>query len=529
MRRSADFVFILLIAGLLSFCSMGYELLIARFLASLTADAILAQSLTVGCFLFAMGFGAFAYGKRKPRSPWTFLVGVELMISLIASIAIPAMSLASLYVTRPWRLIVGCQLVTFAIGFLSGAELPALIEVAKKYSSRAFGWVLAANYLGALLISILLPQVFVPALGLYMFSWTLALATALAAGLMFIRSLEFRPSLRWPGLVVVLMLPPFLSSQRDTFEQFYLKSYYYFAPSSLMPSEIKSTLEAHADLPRVQRFSSPYQEIDIVQDDLHLVGLDRYDGEFHLLLDQRNQFGSHTEAIYHDTMVHGSINLARQKPARALVIGGGDGLIVRDLLRYPEVAAVTLVELDPMMIHLANDPQALRSLNKGALLDKRVTVVTGDGFEWLRRDGEKFDAIFIDLPHPNSLDVSRLYSMEFYTFAKRRLSNEGFLVFDFPFSSLMKTGGERSKILASSITEAVAAAGFKSSAAFGFWESFMIASTKERTFEFDYEALEPYVADISAFNLALVQLSPRPAMPNSIFRPRVMKRTFEGG
>lgn len=529
MRRSVDLAFTLLVAALVSFCSMGYELLIARLLVSLTADAVLAQSLTVGCFLLALGLGAFSVGRLEIRRHWIFLANLEIILAVVACFAVPAIAIASLQTGSPWKLIVGSQLVTLVIGFLSGAELPVLIEIAKPRSKRAFGWVLAANYIGALVVSIALPQALVPTLGLYTLSWTLALLTALAAGLAFIRSFEFKPSLTWPGMALVLVLPPALASRQDVFEQFYLKSYYYVRSPSLLPSEIEKTREIHSDLPRVMRLSSPYQEIDVVRDDMHLFGLTEGGDDFHLFIDQKNQFGSHTEAIYHNTMVHAGINLARTKPAKALVIGGGDGLIVRDLLRYPEVKAITLVELDPAMIRLANTYPALRELNRGALQDPRVTVVTADGFEWLRREGERFDAIFIDLPHPNSVDLSRLYSAEFYRFAKRRLAGNGFVVVDFPASSLLKSERKRNTDAVASLVETLHAGGFGTVAGFGFWESFLIATPDERKFEFDYDALDPYVDDIAVFNMALIELPKTPARANSIFRPMVLKVSFDGG
>jgi len=375
----------------------------------------------------------------------------------------------------------------------------------------------------------LLPQYLVPSLGLYGLSWILALMTALAAGLCFIRSFEFGISLRWPGLALVLMIPPIFSSHKDQFEQFYLKSYYYVGAVSWTPEEIRQTLQAHRDLPRVTRVSSGYQEIDLVQDDLHLYGLANYQNEFNLLLDQKNQFGSHTEPIYHDTIVHAGINLAKSKPSNALVIGGGDGLLVRELLRYPEVKSITLIELDPHMIEIANQFQPLRALNKGSFHDPRVHVVIADGFEWLRHGKEKFEGIFIDLPHPNSIDLSRLYSVEFYTFAKRRLSDDGFLIFDFPFASLLRSPQLRNGDVVASIVDTIQTAGFPSVAGFGFWESFLIASPRERTFEFDYEALSPYVSDMAAFNMALIDFPKKHGRVNSIFRPVVLKTTFEGG
>lgn len=517
MRRDLELGFILSMSAVLAFCSMGYELLIVRYLISLSSDTVLAQSLTVGCYLGALGVGAFAAAKFKTRETWGLLADVETLLAACAALALPLLAIVTVY-SGFTHMVYTAQIATVIIGFLSGLELPLLISLASGLTRRAFGFVLTANYLGAVAASICVTKYILPTNGLYTTTWLLALFSAFAAALALLRAKPRRPNLRWILVPCAIALPQFAALHRDDLEQFFLKSYYFVAPTSFGVRALKETIELHRTYPRVRRISSPYQDIDLVPVDLRMIGLGA-SGDFNLFLDQRNQFGSAKSAIYHDTIVHGAINLAKHVPKKALVIGGGDGLIARELVKYPEIESITLVELDPSVIDLAKS-YPLVYLNQRVFSNPKVHVVAADGFEWLRRSSDRFDAVFIDLPHPSSLDVSRLYTVEFYKFVKRSLSSDGFMVFDFPFFGLLETEKGRHAIAALSST--VDASGFESKRAFGHWESFMIATPKKSSLEFDYTSLDSRIQDMSASNMALVELPEESGAPNTLFKPSLL-------
>jgi spermidine synthase len=113
-----------------------------------------------------------------------------------------------------------------------------------------------------------------------------------------------------------------------------------------------------------------------------------------------------------------------------LVLGGGDGLAARELLRMPQVQQVVQVELDPAVIALARGP--LRGANAGALDDPRVQVVVDDAMTWMREPDVLpeggFDAVIIDLPDPDNPVLGRLYSLEFYALVTRVLAVDGLVV-----------------------------------------------------------------------------------------------------
>lgn len=144
-----------------------------------------------------------------------------------------------------------------------------------------------------------------------------------------------------------------------------------------------------------------------------------------LYLDGRLRVSARDEYRYHEALVHPAMNGPH---ARVLILGGGDGLAAREVLRYPDVRSVTLVELDPTVTRLARTDRALSALNAHALDDPRVTVVTGDAFTWLRTARGRYDVVISDLPDPGISASTKLYSAEFYGLVSEALAADGRLV-----------------------------------------------------------------------------------------------------
>jgi spermidine synthase len=206
------------------------------------------------------------------------------------------------------------------------------------------------------------------------------------------------------------------------------------------------------------------------------------DHNWQLWLNGNKQFSSVDEAIYHEYLVHPAMNLAAHHQ-RVLILGGGDGLALREVLKYPDVKEVTLVDLDPEMIKFAREHPVMARLNQGALSDGRVTsnlskhslgsgvvdsgskrdvtIDTGEvksvecseehgTSQCLREpitekvanvnvftiDADRFitdrpgwwDVVIVDLPDPSSVELAKLYSTEFYGKVKNVLSPGGLVV-----------------------------------------------------------------------------------------------------
>ncbi len=143
-----------------------------------------------------------------------------------------------------------------------------------------------------------------------------------------------------------------------------------------------------------------------------------------LYLDGGLQFSSIDEHRYHEVLVH--IPMAQaQSHHKVLVLGGGDGLVVRELLKYKDIREITLVDLDPAVVELANSNPHLLALNKGSLMNDKVEVIHQDAFEYLEHNKSVYDVIIVDLPDPNNESLNKLYTKEFYSLNRNHLKEAG--------------------------------------------------------------------------------------------------------
>jgi predicted membrane-bound spermidine synthase len=146
-----------------------------------------------------------------------------------------------------------------------------------------------------------------------------------------------------------------------------------------------------------------------------------------MYLDKQLQFSSLDERIYHEALVHPAMTLI-PKRQRVLILGGGDGFAVREVLKYKDVGHVDLVDLDPLVLKVAKSVKQVVSLNNHSLNDKRVSVYQQDARVFLSKRRDLYDAIIVDFPDPADKVVSRLYTAEFFRRMFRHLTPNGILV-----------------------------------------------------------------------------------------------------
>jgi spermidine synthase len=163
--------------------------------------------------------------------------------------------------------------------------------------------------------------------------------------------------------------------------------------------------------------SSPAQRIVVT----------RWRDDLRLFLNGNLQFSSLDEYRYHESLVHPALATVPHA-RRALVLGGGDGLAVREILKYPNIEQVTLVDLDPAMTRLFADAPPLRALNGDALNHSKVKVHNADAFIWLEQSRDHFDFVVMDFPDPSNHSLGKLYTTAFYNLLSRRLSARGVAV-----------------------------------------------------------------------------------------------------
>ncbi|MFQ5796994.1 MAG: spermidine synthase, partial [Candidatus Bipolaricaulia bacterium] len=440
---------------ILSACSLLYELLIAQTLTLIAGNMVIWYSLTVGTYLAAMGVGAILYGSPTRSRDWGRLYRVEIMLSLIGASAVILLNFAHflhLFQTTQGAGTLSTYVffglsftVTFLIGVLTGMELPLLIDLGNELAAgtnvtnRVLGW----DYIGALAGGVTFPLFLVPFLELHTIGFVIAALNLLVAVYILRRFLSWAPgaTLKTLGSATfgVALTIAYLAGSH--IEQYFLKKYYFYIESGVSLATLFDPLH---DMPFVYRESSPYQKIDIVHDPgRYDILMEAYSTKFtedrskpvdrYLFLNGDFQTTSNAEELYHEWFAHVPIIINGKVPERVLVMGAGDGLLHRELLKYDGVKSIVHVDIDHRLVALAKTHPILTALNEHALDDPRVRTVFGDAFQYLRHHpDETYDAIYLDFPAVMDYNLSKLYSREFYHFVKDRLADDGFAALDAP-------------------------------------------------------------------------------------------------
>ena len=374
-------------------CGLIYELLAGTLASYVLGDSVTQFSLIIGIYLFAMGVGSWL-SRFIDKGLARRFVDIELAVAVLGGFSAPLLFLTFSRVSY-FHLVL--YFVVFAIGVFVGLEIPLLLRILKDEIEfkELVSRVLAFDYIGALLASILFPILFVPRLGLIRTSLIFGMLNAAVAlwGTWLLRPLiKGRiTGLRVKAvLVMVLLLVALVKANRITS----------LAEDEMFADEIVFTKD------------TPYQRIVIT----------RGRAGFQLFLNGNLQFSSTDEYRYHEALVHPAMLLANN-PKRVLVLGGGDGLAVREILKYPSVEHVTLVDLDPEMTKLSGTFPLLAKLNQHAFDDPRVQVINEDAFIWVEKTTEApYDAAIADFPDPNTFALGKLYTTRFYRLLKSRLT-----------------------------------------------------------------------------------------------------------
>src|SRR4029077_12669618 len=158
----------------------------------------------------------------------------------------------------------------------------------------------------------------------------------------------------------------------------------------------------------------------------HIV-LTRFKDDIRLFLSSHLQFSSRDEYRYHEALIHPGLS-GIPVPRHVLVLGGGDGLAVREILKYPQIESVTLVDLDPEMTKLFSTNPMLTALNHKSFLSPKVHIINADAFPWVDSNTDSFDFIVIDFPDPTNYSLGKLYTTAFYKAVARHLSTQGLMV-----------------------------------------------------------------------------------------------------
>ena len=381
-------------------CGLVYELAAGALASYLLGDSILQFSTVIGAYLFAMGIGSYL-SRFFDRQLVAHFLRIELLVGLVGG-TMPVVLFALQTVAAPsFRFaLYGLVLV---IGILVGLEIPLVMRILKRHFRERYALshlvseVLTFDYLGALAVSVAFPLLLVPSLGLVR---TGALFGLLNAGVAAWALWLFRGQLRGAAghavacaaVIAVLLGVMFGADRVSTWaeDRFYA--------DRILFSE-----------------TSRYQRIVVTSSRAGT----------RLFLNGNLQFHSRDEYRYHESLVHPAMS-AHGAPKQVLVLGGGDGMAVREVLKYPGVEQVTLVELDPHITRLFAEQPLLRALNGDALRSPRLRIVNADAFAWLEQNPGAFDVIIVDFPDPTNFSIGKLYTTSFYTLLDQHLAASGY-------------------------------------------------------------------------------------------------------
>lgn len=379
-------------------CGLAYELIAGALASYLLGDSVTQFSTVIGTYLFAMGIGSWL-SKFIERGLITRFIQIELLVGLIGGYAAALLFLAFTFASDPFRLVL--YFFVLMVGILVGLEIPLVMRILKRELAfrELVSQVLTFDYLGALAVSLLFPILLAPHLGLIRSGLLFGLLNALVAAWALYLFRTQLPRAGWLraqcAIAVVLLAAGFAGAGKMSA----------LAEQFLYTDEIIYAKTTH------------YQRIVVT----------RWHDDVRLFLNNNLQFSSRDEYRYHEALVHPALQTL---PAarNVLVLGGGDGMAVREILKHPQIESVTLVDLDTAMTTLFRTSAMLTKLNGDSLNSPKVRIINDDALRWLEQHGESFDFIVVDFPDPSNYSLGKLYSTAFYRLLERHLRPQGLMV-----------------------------------------------------------------------------------------------------
>ncbi|MFG5384031.1 polyamine aminopropyltransferase [Yoonia sp. R2-816] len=381
-------------------CGIVYELIIGTVSSYLLGNSVYQFSLTIGFFMFAMGVGSYVSRFIEGNLVQAF-VWVELILAFVGGMC--SISLFMLFPYAPWFYQVGMFTFISTIGFLVGLEIPILTRILSERSTtrQSISDVLSLDYIGALVGSVAFPILLLPSLGLITASFAIGLTNAAVAllNIFWLRAYldNFHRMLGYAIATIVLLFVLTLSASKITG----------FAQDHLYFDRV------------VWRDQSQYQNLVVTNT--------WKTNDIRLFIDGHLQFAETDEYRYHEALVHPVLAWG-DAPESVLILGGGDGLAIREVLKHPSVTQIDLVDLDPEMTRLGSEFAPLVRLNGGSMQSDILTVYNQDAFVFVKDAEQKYDRIIIDFPDPHNEALSKLYSVEFYAMVSAIMEDGGTLV-----------------------------------------------------------------------------------------------------
>ena len=396
---SKESVILLLSVFVVGFCTIIYELLIGSVSSYFLGDSIKQFSLVIGLTMTAMGLGTLISRLVKSNLIYWFIL-IEILLAVVGGLSVPALYFS--YMCEPVYYPVMFVLIML-IGGLIGLEIPLLTRIMETYYDlrNNISNVLSLDYLGAFVATLAFPFLLLPLMGIFessIFAGFLNLVVGIMNFYWFKDKITFkrRAKLKVSAVLILLLLIGFFICSKS------LMKYW---ENNIFDDKVIFSKQ------------TKYQKLVMT----------RNKEDIRLFIDGNVQFSSVDEHRYHELLIHVPMSLAKHRE-NILVLGGGDGLAARELLKYKEVKNITVVDLDRDMTDLAKTNRIIKEQNQGSFLNPRVKIINSDAFKYIENSDKIFDIIIIDLPDPNNSSLARLYSREFYKLVKKKLAKQGLVV-----------------------------------------------------------------------------------------------------
>ncbi len=381
---------------IISGCSICYELIISAVSSYLVGDSTMQYSITIGLYMAAMGLGSYLSRFMK-KNLFDWFVLIEIGVGVIGGVSSLVLFLAQLYLNS-YQIIMYLEIIV--IGTFVGVEIPLLtriIEEDKENLRLTISTIFSFDYIGSLIGSIAFPLLLLPHLGYFATAFLTGTMNLLAAILILFK---YGKRIQYIKVFRVVTLTIFVG----------------MVCGMVFSENISKHIEG--GLYRDKVILSEHTKYQ------HIV-MTKHRDDLRLFIDGNVQFCSLDEYRYHEALVHVPMSKAVKKD-KVLVLGGGDGLAVRELLKYPETQ-ITLVDLDAEMIRICRENPNVTEINQGSLDSKRLTIHNQDAYQFLEQTTEQYDVILVDLPDPNNETLNKLYTNVFYRLCHNALTEDGIM------------------------------------------------------------------------------------------------------
>lgn len=394
-ERQFNYKVLMLTTLIISGCSIVYEVLISSVSSYLVGDSIKQFSITIGIYMCAMGVGSYI-SKFLKKDLFDWFVLVEIGVGIIGGISSLVLFLSNIYI-ESYTLVMYMEIIS--IGIFVGLEIPLLTRIIEENTKNlriTLSSIFSFDYIGGLIGSIAFPLLLLPNLGYF--------TTAFLIGALNITV----------SIIIIFTYRRYIK-RFQVFRFISFISLFFMVLGMIYSENIANNIENKLYRDKIiLSKQSKYQKIVLT----------KHKDDLRLFINGNIQFSSFDEYRYHEALVHIPMSLS-EKRSNILILGGGDGLAARELLKYSDVDKITLVDLDEEIIKICSTNNDIVKLNEGALENNKVNIINDDAYKYLEKNKEPYDVILVDLPDPNDETLNKLYTNVFYRLCANNLTETG--------------------------------------------------------------------------------------------------------